>query len=108
MNDIFNASQSLFNILYADDNSIFLSGRDFDKLIRKLNAELVLVTEWLKANKLTLNTEKTYNMVFHRGRKKTLNNIELQMDDKIIKESPHIKYLGVNLDNKLNWIKHFG
>ena len=28
------------------------------------------------------------------------------MDDKIIKESPHIKYLGVILDNKLNWIEH--
>ena len=27
------------------------------------------------------------------------------MDDKIIKESPHIKYLGVILDNKLNWIE---
>ena len=55
-----------------------------------LNAELVLVTEWLKANKLTLNTEKTYYMVFHRGRRKTLQNVKLQMDDKIIKESPHI------------------
>ena len=30
------------------------------------------------------------------------------MDDKIIKESPHIKYLGVILDNKLNWIEHIG
>ena len=108
MNDIFHASQSLFNILYADDTSIFLSGRDLDKLIRELNAELVLVTEWLKANKLTLNTEKTYYMVFHRGRRKSLKNIKLQMDDKIIKESPHIKYLGVILDNKLNWIEHIG
>ena len=108
MNDIFHASQSLFNILYADDTSIFLSGRDLDKLIRELNAELVLVTEWLKANKLTLNTEKTYYMVFNRGRRKSLKNIKLQMDDKIIKESPHIKYLGVILDNKLNWIEHIG
>ena len=108
MNDIFHASQSLFNILYADDTSIFLSGRDLDKLIRELNAELVLVTEWLKVNKLTLNTEKTYYMVFHRGRRKSLKNIKLQMDDKIIKESPHIKYLGVILDNKLNWIEHIG
>ena len=74
----------------ANDTSIFLSGRDLDKLIQKLNAELVLVTEWLKANKLTLNTEKTYYMVLHSGRRKTLNNIKLQMDDKIIKESPHI------------------
>ena len=47
-------------------------------------------------------------MVFHRGRRKTLNTIKLQMDDKIIKESPHIKYLGVILDNKLNWIEHIG
>ena len=69
MKDIFHALQSLFNILYAGDTSIFLSGRDLDKLIRELNAELVLVTEWLKANKLTLNIEKTYYMVFHRGRR---------------------------------------
>ena len=47
-------------------------------------------------------------MVFHRGRRKTLNNIKLQMDDKIINESAHIKYLGVILDNKLNWIEHIG
>ena len=40
-------------------------------------------------------------MVFHRGRRKTLNNVKLQTDDKIIKESPHIKYLGVILDTKL-------
>ena len=45
-------------------------------------------------------------MVFHRGRRETLNNVELPMDIKIIKESPHIKYLGVKLDNKLNWIEN--
>ena len=47
-------------------------------------------------------------MVFYRGRRRSLKNIKLQMDDKIIKESPHIKYLGVILDNKLNWIEHIG
>ena len=30
------------------------------------------------------------------------------MDDKIINELPNIKYLGVILDNKLNWIEHIG
>ena len=47
-------------------------------------------------------------MVFHRGRRKSLKNIKLQMDDKIIKELPNIKYLRVILDNKLNWIEHIG
>ena len=37
-----------------------------------------------------------------------MNNIKLLLDDKIIKESPHIKYLGDILDNKLNWIEHIG
>ena len=50
----------------------------------------LIVTEWLKANKVTLNTEKNYYMVFHRCPRKTLSNIKLLMDDNIIKESPHI------------------
>ena len=50
----------------------------------------------------------TYYMAFHCGRKKALNDIKLQMDDKIIKESPQLKYLGVIFDNKLNWIEHIG
>ena len=34
MNDIFNVSDFLYNILYADDNCIYLSGRDLCALIK--------------------------------------------------------------------------
>ena len=64
------------------------------------------ISQWLKANKLTLNSEKTYYMVFHRGRRKSYNNIKLYIDDAIIKEASTIKYLGVILDNKLKWTSH--
>ena len=64
MNDIFHASKNLFNILYADDISILLSGSDLQKLVREMNTELELISEWFKANKLTLNIDKTYYMVF--------------------------------------------
>ena len=30
------------------------------------------------------------------------------MDDKVIKESSHIKYISVILDNKLNWSEYIG
>ena len=69
MNDIFHASKNLFNILYADDTSILLSGSDLQKLVHEMNTELELISEWLKANKLTLNIDKIYYMAFHRGRK---------------------------------------
>ena len=81
MNDIFHASKNLFNILYADDTSILLSGSDLQKLVREMNTELELISEWLKASKLTLNIDKTYFMVFHRGRRKFKNNIELVIND---------------------------
>ena len=76
MNDIFYASELLFNILYADDTSIFLSHKDLQTLVQSMNNEMKHISQWLKANKLTLNSEKTYYMVFHRGRRKSYNNIK--------------------------------
>ena len=42
----------------------------FRNLLSEINTELELMSEWFKANKLTLNIDKTYYMVFHRGRRK--------------------------------------
>ena len=100
-NDIFYASELLFNVLYADDTSIFLSHKDLQTLVQSMDNEMKhIISQWLKANKLTLNSEKTYYMVFHQGRRKGYNNIKLYNDDAIIEEASTIKYLGVILDNK--------
>ena len=106
MNDIFKASQFLHNILYADDTCIFLSGKELHSLIKLMNTELGLISEWLKSNKLTLNISKTFYMVFHRGRRKCLGDIELFIDNTKITETNTMKYLGVIIDAKLNWISH--
>ena len=54
--------------------------------------------------RLTLNSEKTYYMVFYRGRRKSHNNSRI--DDAIIKEASTIIYLGLILDNNLKWTSH--
>ena len=64
------------------------------------------ISEWFKANKLTLNIDKTYYMVCHRGRRKLKNNIELVINDMKIREAKSMKYLGGIIDSKLNWIVH--
>ena len=46
-----------------------------------MNSELKLISDWLKAKKLTLDIEKTYYMVFHRGRRKCFGNTELFIDN---------------------------
>ena len=59
MNDIYNVSELLYTIMYADDTSVIISGSDLESLIQSVNSELCLLNTWLKANKLSLNVNKT-------------------------------------------------
>ena len=58
INDIINASRSLDPILFADDTSIFFSHKNMAYLIDTFNLELITVSDWLKANKLSLNVKQ--------------------------------------------------
>ena len=60
MNDLFNVSNFLFTILYADDTCVVLGGKSLENLIMLMNQELHLFYIGLQSNKLTLNFQKTY------------------------------------------------
>ena len=64
---MFNVSNVLFNVLYADDTCIYINGSDIDALFDVLNIALAALLEWLNANKLTPNVDKTLYMLFHRS-----------------------------------------
>ena len=99
MNDLTNSSKSLFAILFADDTSVFLEGKEYTHLIEMLNSELKKLTIWLNANKLTVNVKKkTHYMVFHRARIKT-SDIEVVMQSKSINCVTSTQFLGIIIDN---------
>ena len=103
MNDICNVSRLLFTILYADDTSVLVNGKSLNLIIEIVNSELQLLSTWLKSNKLSLNTTKSYYVVFHRARMKLpINSIKMNIDNANIMEVHCIKYLGVILDSKLS------
>ena len=58
----------LFKILYADDTCALISGNNLNNLIDMLNTELISLNSWFKANKLSLNTNKSCFMIFQRSR----------------------------------------
>ena len=68
VNDLKNVNNKLKFIMYADDTTIYFNLEDFSPEMREaeINAELEKVNVWLKLNKLTLNTNKTKLMIFHR------------------------------------------
>ena len=59
-----NASVILFALLFADDTSVFVSGKNLCSLIEIMNKELEKLAEWMCINKLSLNVEKTKFMLF--------------------------------------------
>ena len=106
MNDICNVSKFLYTILYADDTCVLLNGKDLNNLIQSMNTELDLLSTWLKSNKFSLNTHKTFFQLFHRARMKTNNSVNIIVDKCVLNKVTSIKYLGVIIDHKLNWIEH--
>ena len=70
-----------------------------------MNLELIKLNIWLQANKLTLNTTKTHYMVFDRGKKQSGNNL-LTLNNKSIGYVKFTKFLGVIIDEQLNWLNH--
>ena len=80
MNDICNVSKFLYTILYADDTCVLLNGKYLNNLIQSMNTELDLLSTWLKSNKLSLNTHKTFFQLFHRARMKTNNSVNIIVD----------------------------
>ena len=63
INDITKTSNVLDFILFADDTTILYSHKDIASQINFINRELLEVSNWFKANKLSVNASKTNFMV---------------------------------------------
>ena len=107
INDIVNCSDLLLFILFADDTNLFFSGNDIWKLKEIVNSELINVSNWFRANKLSLNTKKTKFILF--GNKQIpdlVNKFSVSIDGYLLEQVQHTKFLGVFIDAKLNWKTH--
>ena len=81
--------------------------KNVDDLKAQLESNLKVVANWFKANKLTLNVDKTKFMVF--GTNHVLdhcNNIILTFNDKVIERVDVFKYIGKKFDSNMSWSSH--
>ena len=74
-------SNQLFAVLFADDTNIFDTNSDLKALINNVNTELHKVMNWLNANKLSLNIDKTHLIIFKNKSKKITNNHKIYMNN---------------------------
>ena len=107
INDICNVSNVLKLVLFTDDTNIFFSGDDLYQLVEAINFEISKLKLWLDNNKLSLNLSTTKFMLF--GNCRTNEHIKIQINGVDIEQVSQIKFLGVTIDEKLNWkspVKH--
>lgn len=106
INDLPNAISDGIIKLFADDSNMFVSDYNICGLERKANHNLLLLSNWFKANKLTINPNKTSYTIFTRRSVKRNFSINLQLNDQILTASDTIKYLGVFIDSNFKWDSH--
>ena len=87
--------------LFADDTNLTLSHSNVSTLQQNINNVLVKVSNCFKMNKLSINFNKTEFMVVTTKQNKP--ELKVSIDNNPIKQSHHIKYLGVFIDDNLNW-----
>ena len=104
INDIVNSSSIFKFTLFADDTSLFYSHKNNPDVENLLNNELQMVASWLSANKLSLNVCKSKLLIFSLcERTDIIKDINLSINNEKLKIVDTAKYLGVFIDNKLNW-----
>ena len=104
MNDQPMVSDVINMLMYADDTTLCCNiNQNISEI--EINHELGKVSQWLAANKLSLNVGKTKFMVF-RMRNKVIGYPDLQINGNTIERVTQFNVLGLTLHESLSWDKH--
>ena len=104
INDLPQSTKNMKSILFADDTTLFTSHRDIHTLSKNMSDDLTMVKEWLIANCLTLNINKTYYMLFTT--RSVPDDIRVMNGEQTLERRLSGKFLGVTLDDKLTFKEH--
>ena len=92
-NDLYLNIDHCSTILFADDTTVYKSHRNIRYLKWCVEQDLIMISDWLKANKLMLSLGKTVYMFF--GNKKCNLKPILEIDKTNLEPVEHTKFLGM-------------
>ena len=104
LNSIFDKA---ITIHFADDtHHTHYSSKKLSTIESVMNYELKKLAEWLRSNKLSLNSGKSELVIFRSKTKKELDEITIKINKSKHSPVPNVNYLGVVLDEFLSWDAH--
>ena len=108
INDMHSCIKSSTAFHFADDtNLLYVPHKKVRNrnIIRKLNVDLRALDNWLKANKISLNSSKTELVIF-RKKGTQIPNLNIKLNGVRLLPTSYVKYLGLYLDEHLSFDTH--
>ena len=117
INDLSRATDKFKYILFADDTNLISNTCSFknnssqhyiDQISLNINVELGKISDWMSANKLSLNTSKSKFIIFsYRQKKMGENKIPtLTINGTPIERKREAHFLGLFINEHMNWNTH--
>ena len=102
INDFNNSSKQLDFNPFADNTNLFYARKSLLELETTVNNELFEVFSWLCANKLSVNIEKSKDVIFCTPQNVVNYSTNLKINNQALMHKNCIKYLGIMIDSHLN------
>lgn len=106
INDLHRCIRTSETYHFADDTHLLNFSKTVWSLCGRVNADLRVLVSWLNANKISLNASKTEFVIFRSPWRRMDCIPRIKLSGKILTPSRSVKYLGVHLDEHLNWKVH--
>ena len=93
------ASPLMRLLLFADDTSFIIHGKNINDIIEVLNIELKKISYWFRTNELSLHPDKTKFMIFTKNESNIdFDNINIVLDYNKYNQNDH------NLITRLTYV----
>jgi len=93
--------------IFADDTNIFNHSSNLSDLNIVCQKSIEKISDWVFANRLSINYDKTHYMLFCPAMYHTTTpSLQLSINNFVIEKVTSTKYLGVLIDENLDWKLH--
>ena len=91
---------------FAEDTNLRLINKSLKQINKLINHDLSLFVQWLRSNKISLNTSKTEILIFRPKGKSITKQLNFRISGEKINTSSTVNCLGVLLHENLQWQRH--
>ena len=91
---------------YADDLAILYVDKDWKKVEKTLESDMMNISTYLDKWRLKLSTAKTITTTFHPNNREANRQLKVFVRGSLLPHQSHPTFLGVKLDRQLTYRQH--